>query len=232
MNSEQSLAAVEATDASSQTQTSQDMSATQGRVYSQQEFDDAMAKMKAAVSKKVQKQYEDLGDVEELRNIKSEFERKRQEEQVKRGEFEKILQDLASKKDQEIARKDSVIREYKVDTPLLNVAAQMRSVNPQQVKSLLKNNVRLGGDGEVEVVDDNGQVRYGDAGTPLGVQDLVREFLEANPHFVQPTPSTTNSKSSIAGSTNGKLDLSKLDMNNPDHRKVYAEYRKTSGLAR
>jgi hypothetical protein len=230
MDSNQTLAADGATDASAQ-ETSQDMAATQGRVYSQQEFDDAMAKMKAVVAKKVAKQYEDLGDPEELRTIKSEFERKRQEEQVKRGEFEKILQDLATKKDQEIARRDQVIKEYKVDTPLLSAAAQMRSVNPQQVKSLLKNNVRLGQDGEVEVVDDNGQVRYGDSGSPLGVQDLVREFLEANPHFVQPTPSTTNSKSSFTGSTNGKLDISKLDMKNPEHRKVYAEYRKTAGIA-
>jgi len=231
MNSEQSLEATGATDAPAQ-QPSQDTPATTGRVYSQQEFDDAMAKMKAAVTKKVSKQYEELGDVDELRTIKSEFERKRQEEQVKRGEFEKILQDLASKKDQEIARRDSVIREYKVDSPLLAAAAQLRSVNPQQVKHLLKNNVRLAQDGEVEVVDDNGQVRYGDSGQALGVQDLVREFLEANPHFVQPTPSTTNSKSSIAGSKTGKLDLSTLDMKNPDHRKVYAEYRKTAGLAR
>lgn len=224
------LAADAVTDTAAQ-ETSQDTQAPQGRVYTQQEFDDAMAKMKAAVAKKVSKQYEELGDIEELRNIKSDYERKRQEEQVKRGEFEKILQDLASKKDQEIARRDAVIREYKVDSPLLTAAAQMRSINPQQVKSLLKNNVRLGQDGEVEVVDDNGQVRYGDAGTPLGVQDLVREFLEANPHFVQATPSTSNSKSSIAGGTTTKLDVSKLDMRNPEHRKAYAQYRKAAGIA-
>jgi hypothetical protein len=230
MDSQQTLAADGATDALAEAH-SQDTPATHGRVYTQQEFDDAMAKMKASVAKKVAKQYEDLGDPEELRTIKAESERKRQEEQVKRGEFEKILQDLAHKKDQEIARRDSVIREYKVDSPLLSVAAQMRSVNPQQVKSLLKNNVRLGDDGEVEVVDDNGQVRYSDSGQTLGVQDLVREFLEANPHFVQPTPATTNSKSSISGSTTGKLDISKLDMKNPEHRKAYAEYRKTAGIA-
>jgi len=225
------LAADAATDSAAQQTSQADTATPQGRVYSQQEFDDAMAKMKAAVVKKVTKQYEELGDPEELRTIKTEYERKRQEEQVKRGEFEKILQDLAAKKDQEIAKRDSVIREYKVDTPLLSAAAQMRSVNPEQVKALLKNKVRLSTDGEVEVVDDNGQVRYGDAGTPLGVQDLVREFLEANPHFVAPTPATSNSKSNISGGKNEKLDVSKLDMKNPEHRKVYAEYRKAHGIA-
>lgn len=216
------LAATGATDAPAQT--SQDPVATQ-RVYSQQEFDDAMAKMKAAVVKKVSKPYEELGDVESLRQIKTEYERKQQEEQVKRGEFEKILQDLASKKDAEIQKRDRVIQEYRVDTPLLNAAATLRSVNPDQVKALLRSNVRLNGDGEVEVTDSQGQVRYSDAGTPLGVSDLVREFLEANPHFVQPTPATTNSRSSINATSADKVDLSKLDMKNPAHREIYRQAR-------
>lgn len=203
----------------------------QGRVYTQAEFDAAMAKMKAAVAKKVTRPYEELGDIEELRAIKAERERIKQEEAVKRGEFEKILQDLAAKKDAEIAKRDRVIQEYRVDTPLMNAAAQLRSVNPEQVRSLLKSHVRLNTEGEVEVVDTAGQVRYSDSGTPLGVQDLVREFLTANPHFVQPTPSTTNSKSSIAGSSNQALDITKLDMKNPEHRKLYAEYRKSAGIA-
>lgn len=222
----QSSAATEATDASSQT-TSQDTQAAPGRTYSQQEFDDAMAKMKAAVTKKAMRPLEELGDIEELRTIKQDFERKKQEEQVKRGEFEKILQDMAAKKDQEIARRDKVIQEYRVDTPIINAAAQLRSVNPEQVRSLLKSQVRLNGDGEVEVIDHaTGSVRYGDSGTPIGVQDLVREFLDANPHFVQPTPATTNSKSSINGQSS-KVDITKLDMKNPEHRKIYAEHRKT-----
>jgi hypothetical protein len=203
---------------------------SQGRVYTQAEFDAAMAKMKAAVSRKVTRPYEELGDIEELRAIKSERERLRQEEAVKRGEFEKVLQDLASKKDAEIAKRDHMIREYKVDVPLMNAAAQLRSVNPEQVRSLLKSHVRLNNDGEVEVIDSAGQVRYSDSGTPLAVPDLVREFLGSNPHFVQPTPSTTNTKSSIAGSP-GALDITKLDMKNPEHRKVYAEYRKSAGIA-
>lgn len=225
---DQNTSAAENLDNSADQNSSQEQ---QGRVYTQAEFDAAMAKMKAAVAKKVTRPYEELGDIEELRAIKAERERIKQEEAVKRGEFEKILQDLAAKKDAEIAKRDRVIQEYRVDTPLMNAAAQLRSVNPEQVRSLLKSHVRLNTEGEVEVVDTAGQVRYSDSGTPLGVQDLVREFLTANPHFVQPTPSTTNSKSSIAGSSNQALDITKLDMKNPEHRKLYAEYRKSAGIA-
>ena len=190
-----------------------------------------MAGLKASIQKKYEKTFAELGDIDELRQLKADAEKRQQEQQIKRGEFEKTLQELAAKKDQEIQKRDSVIKEYKVNTPLLSAAAQFKAVNAEQVKSLLVNQVRLNNDGEVEVVGNDGSVRYNDAGAPLGVQDLVREFLDSNPHFVQSSPATTNTKSNVAGSTPSKLDISKLDMKNPEHRKMYADYRKTNGLA-
>lgn len=223
--SDEIMAANEVTDTSANTNSQ----AQAEKTYTQKEFDDAMAKMRHAVTQKVLKPYQDLGEVEELKALKSEFEQRRTEEQMKRGEFEKTLQEMAAKKDAEIQRRDAIIKEYKVDTPLLNAAAKFRSVNPEQVKSLLKSNVRLGETGEVEVLDTTGNVRYNDKGELLGVQDLVKEFLDTNPHFVQPTPSTTNSKTSINNSKE-RLDISKLDMQNPEHRALYKEYRKAQGI--
>jgi len=199
------------------------------RTYTQEEFDNHMAGLKASISKKFEKQFAELGDLNELRELKQKAEAIKFEEAKKRGEFEKLMQDLAAKKDAEIQRRDAIIKEYKVDTPLLSTAAKYRSVNPEQVKSLLKSNVRLNDEGDVEVIGQDGSVRYSDAGKPLGVEELVKEFLDANPHFVQPTPSTTNTKTSINNSKE-QLDISKLDMTNPEHRKVYAEYRKKSGF--
>ena len=223
------LAASGATDTPAD-ESSQDTSADQ-RTYTQQEFDDAMAKMKAVVTKKAVKAYEDLGDVEELRRLKTERDEREQQEALKRGEFEKIMQELAAKKDAEIARRDAKIQEFSVDVPLVTEAARLGSVNPDQVKALLRNQVRLNAEGEVEVLDTQGQVRYNEQGRPMAVPDLVTEFLSANPHFVQPTPATTNTRSSITA-PNNTLDVTKLDMKNPEHRKVYAEYRKTAGIAR
>jgi hypothetical protein len=218
-------AATEATDVNSETQ------AQATKTYSQQEVDNMMARMKGSLEKKLLKPYQDLGDPDELRNIKTDYERRQQEQQIKRGEFEKTLQDLAAKKDAEIQRRDSIIREYKVNTPLLSAAAEYRAVAPEQVKSLLINQVRLNDEGEVEVVDSKGSVRYRDDGRTLGVDELVREFLDSNPHFKSASPATTNSKSSVTGGSQSKIDISKLDMKNPEHRKVYAEYRKQNGIA-
>jgi hypothetical protein len=222
-----SLVTDNATDAATE-QTENQAQAT--KTYTQEEVDGMMARMKGSLQKKLLKPYEDLGDPEELRSIKTEYEKRQQEQQIKRGEFEKTLQELAAKKDAEIQKRDSVIKEYKVNTPLLSAAAQYRAVNAEQVKSLLVNNVRLNQDGEVEVIGQDGTVRYNDAGAPLGVNDLVREFLDSNPHFVQSSPSTTNSKSSVTNSGPGKLDISKLDMTKPEDRALYKEYKKANGL--
>ena len=192
------------------------------KTYTQEEFDAHMARMKASITKKYEKTFAELGDIDELRELKANAEKKALEEQKKRGEFDKILQDLAAKKDAEIAKRDQLIREYTVDLPLVQTAAQLRAVNAEQVKALLKPNVRLSQEGAVEIVDREGKVRYTDAGTPFKVEDLVSEFLQSNPHFVQPTPATTQGKSNIGQGPN-KLDLSKLDMKNPEHRKLYQE---------
>lgn len=222
--SEQSLEQQVATDAT-------ESQAQAAKTYTQEEFDRHMAGLKASLSKKFEKQFADLGDIEELRQLKAEAEKRQTEQQIKRGEFEKTLQELAAKKDAEIQKRDSVIKEYKINTPLLSAAAQFKAVNAEQVKSLLAHQVRLNAEGEVEVVGNDGSVRYNDAGAPYGVQDLVREFLDSNPHFVQSSPATTNTKSNVAGAPNNKLDISKLDMTKPEHRKMYADYRKQNGLA-
>jgi hypothetical protein len=192
------------------------------RTYTQEEFDSHMAGLKASLAKKLLKPYEDLGDPTELRALKEHAQAKAQEEQLNRGQFERVLQDLAAKKDSEIIKRDQVIAQFKVEQPLLQAASEFRSVNPEQVQKLLRSNVRLNGEGEVEVTDDAGQVRYNDAGQPIQVKDLVKEFLSTNPHFVQPTPSTANSNHSVSAS-GGKIDITKLDLRKPEHRKLYAQ---------
>lgn len=193
------------------------------KTYSQKEVDDMMARMKGSLQKKLLKPYEDLGDPEELRQLREEAQKRQQEQQIKRGEFEKTLQELAAKKDAEIQKRDAIIQEYKVNVPILSAAAKYNAVNAEQVKALLSNQVRMNSEGEVEVVDSKGSVRYNDKGEPVGVEDLVREFLDSNPHFKLASPATTNTKSSHATNPSAKLDISKLDMKNPEHRKLYAE---------
>ena len=199
------------------------------KTYTQREVDDMIARAKGAIQRKITSKYDDLGDPEELRQLKAEAERRRTEEAKKRGEFDKVISELAAKKDAEIAKRDEIIKSYTVDMPLVNTAAQFGAVNPKQVQALLKPNLRLGEGGEVEVLDEKGTVRYSDRGTPFKVEDLVREFLDQNPHFKAAGPATTQGKSNVSQSRE-KLDITKLNMSNPADRKIYAEYRKTQGF--
>jgi hypothetical protein len=196
--------------------------ASSTKTYTQEEFDQHMARMKGSIQKKFEKTLADLGDIDELRQLKATHEQQQLELQKKRGDFDKIIADLAAKKDAEIYKRDEIIKSYTVDLPLVNTAAQMGAVNPKQVQALLKPNLRLAETGEVEVLDEKGTVRYSDKGTPLQVEDLVKEFLESNPHFRVAGPATTQGKSNVSQSRE-KLDLSKLDMKKPEHRKLYAE---------
>jgi len=217
-----------ATDAASDSTENQ---AQATKTYTQKEVDDMVARMKGSLQKKLLKPYEDLGDPEELRSLREEANKRQQAEQIKRGEFEKTLQELAAKKDAEIQKRDTIIKEYKVNTPLLSAAAKYNAVNAEQVKALLSTNVRLNQDGEVEVIDSKGSVRYNDRGEPLDVDSLVKEFLDTNSHFKLAAPATTNSKSNISSGDSKKIDISKLDMKNKEHRQIYAEYRKQNGIA-
>ena len=224
MTEQQTLANDTATDATGDTENQA------GKTYSQQEVDNMMARMKGSLEKKLLKPYEGLGDPEELRTLRSEAEKRQVEGQLKRGEFEKTLQEKAAKWEAEIQKRDSIIKEYKIHTPIISAAAKYSAVNADQVKALVAQNVRLNAEGDVEVVDQKGSVRYTDAGVPIGVDDLVREFLDSNPHFRAAAPATTHTKSNVSANAQG-IDITKLDMKNPEHRKLYAEHRKKNGIA-
>lgn len=197
------------------------------KTYSQEEFDNHMAGMKASIQKKYERQLSELGDLEELKKLKADSEKKKTEEALKRGEFEKTLQELAEKKDAEIQKRDAVIKEYKVNTPLLDAAVKHKAVAPQQVQQLLASRVRLNEDGDVEVLSADGKVSYQNDGKKTTVEQLVSNFIDENPHFGQALPSTTATKSQVGtGLKPEQFDLKKLDMTNPDHRKQYRQAQK------
>lgn len=218
----------EQTSAAEGTETSQnDTQVT--KTFTQDEVNAIVARTKSQLEKKFESKFADLGDPEELRTIIEQHRKHQTEQQVKRGEFERVLQDHISRKDAEIQKRDKIIEEFKLNTPILDAAARFRAVAPDQVKSLVRNYVRLNAEGDTEIIDSEGKVRYDDSGRPLTVDAFVNEFLQKNPHFVAPTPSTTAASSNASGRS-AKLDLAKLDMKNPEHRKMYAEAKRSGAI--
>lgn len=190
------------------------------KTFTLDEFNNAMASVRKQTEDKVLKKFTDV-DVEKYRELVQKEEQRQLEEQKKRGEFEKILKETAEKKDQQINQLKNQLNSVKVDGSVLNAASKYGAVNPDQVARLVKDKIRLNEQGDVEVVGDSGAPRYTESGEPMTADMLVKEFLDQNTHFVKAGPSGSGTKSNTSNKSIEELDISKLDMNNPEHRQMY-----------
>lgn len=173
---------------------------------------------------KISKQLDGI-DISEAKKLLEEKKQKEQELSLQRGEFEKVMKETVSKKDAEISKLVSELQKIRIDEQLVNTASNLRAINPNEVKSLLRDKLKLNDSGIVEVVSENGTPRYTDKGDAMTVQDLVSEYLKNNPHHLSATPKGTGSQSGIGGGTPSTLNIKDLDLSNPEHRKVYAQMR-------
>ena len=150
-----------------------------------------------------------------------------EKQKIQKGEFEEILKTRTQEHQKEKEELENQLRDIKINKSLLSSASKQRAINPDQVVDLLKKDMRLNESGNVEILDSNGIARYNKLGELLTTDELVQEFLTQNPHFVSATPSGSGSVSNV-DRTNSKqsFKLEELDMNNPEDRKKYAEYRK------
>ena len=203
------------------------------KLFTQQDLDKIVADRVSRERRKYEKKYESV-DVDTYHNMLTKAEKEKEEKLKAKGDFERILKDQAEKKDAQINQLMKTVETIRVDGSLVDEASKAGSINPQQVAKLLKDQVRLGEGGDVEILDPKtNQIRYKDDGTHMDIADLVKEFVTANKHFLAPTPSGMGSTSKVGdvGKAGEQLDITALDMKNPEHRKIYAEYRKKTGLA-
>ena len=204
---------------------------TEDKTFTQADLDKIVADRVSRERRKFEKKYEGI-DPEYYTELSAKAEKEKQDKLKAKGEFEQILKDTVSKKDEQIGALLNQVKTIKIDGALLDAASKMKAVNPGQVVKLIKDQVKMNEAGDVEIVDPKtGQTRYNDDGNHFTIQNLTNEFLTANPHFVSATPSGagTTSKIGDVGSSE-KLDINALDMKNPEHRKLYAEYRKKVGI--
>ena len=143
-----------------------------------------------------------------------------------KAELEKLMQQRIAEKDTEILKYKTEIKKERVDNSVLSVASKMNAINPQQVVDLLKSEIKLTDDNRIEILDNNSNIRYNPKGELLTIEQRVKEFLDANPHFSQGSKSGTGSQSSIEGKTVKPFNIQDLDMSKPEDRAKYSEYRK------
>jgi len=143
-----------------------------------------------------------------------------------KAELEKLMQQRIAEKDTEILKYKNQIKKERIDNSIMAVASKNNAINPSQVVSLLKDAIKLNDDGRVEILDNNSNIRYNEKGNLLTIEEKVKEFLQANPHFSVSGKSGTGSQSSVEGKTVKPFNIQDIDMSKPEDRAKYAEYRK------
>ena len=193
----------------------------QSNTFTQEQLDNIIKQRLEAEKAKQQRQIDELKKAEE-----DALKEKQIQEAKTKADLEKLMQERISAKDNELSKYKNMIKEEKVDNSIMSVASKNDAIAPSQVVSLLKNEVNYNDDGRIEILDNNNNIRYNPKGELLSIEDRVKEFLDANPHFRKGSLSGTGSQSSVEGKTVKPFNIQDLDMSKPEDRKKYAEYRK------
>ena len=165
--------------------------------------------------------------LDEAKKQEEELVKEKQVQEAKtKADLENLMKQRIADKDKELADWKSKVKTINVDNSLLSIASKNNAIAPDQVVSLLKNEVNYNDDGRVEILDNNKNIRYNSKGELLTLEDRVNEFLDANPHFRKGSLSGTGSQSSIEGKTVKPFNIQDLDMSKAEDRQKYAEYRK------
>jgi len=182
------------------------------KTFTQEELDRIVADRVARTKRQYEKKLEGI-DLDDARAALQREAEARVEKQKERGEFDEILKATVQKKDQEIATYKQRLAHQLVDGALLEAASRNNAVSAEQVSQLLRGSVRLSEDGTAEVYDANGTPRYNDQGEPLSVNELVGDFLSANPHFVKASSGGAGSQTAVGGSTSKPMSAVEMEAN-------------------
>jgi len=194
---------------------------TKQNTFTQEQLDNIIKSRLEAEKSKYEKK------LQEEEKQKAEILRQKQLEEAKtKADIEKIMQERIKEKEEELSKYKNQIKKEKVDNSILSIASSNNAINPSQVVALLKEEVKYNDDGNIEVVDNNSNVRYNKSGKPLSLEDRVKEFLDSNPHFRKGSMSGSGSQSAIGGKTVKPFNLQDLDLSKPEDRQAYSEYRK------
>ena len=150
---------------------------TENKVFTADQLEQIVQRRLDRYKKSVSNKLDGI-DIEEAKKLIQEKKEKELEIAKQRGEFDKVLKETVSKKDQKIQSLESELKRIRIDETLVNVASGMKAVKPAEVKQLLRNNVRLNDQGSVEVINEDGTPRYSEKGEPMSVNELVSEYLK------------------------------------------------------
>jgi dsDNA-specific endonuclease/ATPase MutS2 len=148
---------------------------------------------------------------------------KEQVEELK-GQYQTRIEELEKEKETKINELSEQLHKTKVEDTLLRELSKAGPKGPTKngadvLPRILRDQVKLNDDGDVVVVNENGNVRVGKGGKDMTVSELMGETVEKYPEFFQPE-GATGSGSQGNTNTGGKTKISRSEWNDmtPEER--------------
>ncbi|MFB6374494.1 MAG: hypothetical protein ABEN55_15550 [Bradymonadaceae bacterium] len=141
--------------------------------------------------KQFRQQLQEMGfeDLEEVRELKEQRKEEREEELKEQEKYKELLEQREQEFQEELSEKEQRLQELEQErqrerkvTELMAAGQKHGAVDAEQVAKLLRDRVDVE-DGDVVVVDDDGEPILAEDGSYKGADTLVEDFLEENPHF-------------------------------------------------
>ena len=165
----------------------------------------------------------EIENTESLETKQEEQVVEQQETMISQAEVDKIVENRLARQRKQYEKKYAGIDPE--EARKLIEEQEQQAIKPDQVVNLLRGKVQLGEDGKPEIIGDNNAPIYNDKGELISIDEYVGKFLDDNPHFRTASPSGSGSAGNVGGTTKKPFNLSELNMNDPNDRQKYAEYR-------
>ncbi len=173
-------------------------------------------------------------DVDEYKKLKEEQVKRTEDTLKAKGQYEQLIANTVKEKDAALAKvqqdADEKIRDLgamleraEVDGKLLSAATALKALKPEQVAALLRSSIKFDPATGVSVVDGLGNQVLSKSGKALSLEEHVKTFLEANPHFLPAGPSGSGSQGSGSEGGSGAFKISRADAKDPNKYRIVRE---------
>jgi len=171
----------------------------QAEKATQLEADLAETRKEAAARRVALKEFEGI-DVDEYKALKESAKTAEQASLESAGKWEEAKAAIVSGYEEKLTAAQQKAKDleskYKkavVNDAIVSTAAKLNAINPSQISMLLRDNIRLNENNEVEVINKDGKPTFNEKGDLLKVDDYVSSFLTENKYLVKGVEAGTGS---------------------------------------
>ena len=136
------------------------------------------------------------------------------------------LQDQFVQLKNELQKKDQALKERELDSEIrMSMGDKFDSDLLDYALTKVKSNIKWESDGSYSIVNNKGQVRYGDNGEPMTIKSVVEEVAKNNPKLLRSSMNSTNGsglRQSGSPMFGGDSDMIPDYSTNPDQFNAWA----------